>query len=187
MSNAKTSNKPGKTKSSTANASAVGNIKGEGDYESAKRFNDAETAFVKSGKVQKAAGKAAPESTQVANEIAQAEQSGRARAKGVDPQVSKPAKIEPKVQSTKTICVKKPTHNDRSGIANHFAGADADDNDDIASAASGNGPTEGNTTTAHATEAAHEFALSEKSKRGGQARAKASPSVSGRTGSPRAK
>ena len=38
----------------------MGKVQGEGDYESAKRFDDDEAAFVKSGRVDQAARDAVP-------------------------------------------------------------------------------------------------------------------------------
>ncbi len=66
---------------------------GEGDRESAKRYNENTREYVKSGKVEKAAreaGKGDPE------EMEQAEKAGEERAKELDPAVdrdySKPTK-----------------------------------------------------------------------------------------------
>jgi hypothetical protein len=66
---------------------------GEGDRESAKRFNKNEQEFVKSGKVDKAARKAGEGDEQ---EMERAEKAGKERAKELDPGVdrnySKPTK-----------------------------------------------------------------------------------------------
>lgn len=66
---------------------------GEGDRESAKRYNENTQEYVKSGKVEKAArdaGKGDPE------EMKKAEKAGKERAKELDPSVerdfSKPTK-----------------------------------------------------------------------------------------------
>lgn len=67
-------------------------VQGEGNYDAAKEFNDAEEAFVKSGKVEKAAGKAQPSSPADEEELRRAEQAGRARAKGKVPAVRRPPK-----------------------------------------------------------------------------------------------
>jgi hypothetical protein len=56
-------------------------VRGEGDYKSARRFDDAEQAFVKSGRVEDAAGKAAPDSDQEAQAMTDAEEAGRSRSK----------------------------------------------------------------------------------------------------------
>lgn len=66
---------------------------GEGDRESARRFNNAEQEFVKSGKVEKAARKAGKGDKA---EMERAEKTGKERAKEFDPAVerdySKPTK-----------------------------------------------------------------------------------------------
>lgn len=66
---------------------------GEGDRESAKRYNEATRKFVESGKVDEAARKAAEQDPEEAKE---SERKGRERAKEVDPavhrQYDKPAK-----------------------------------------------------------------------------------------------
>jgi len=63
----------------------MGKIQGEGDYESAKKFDDAEAAFVKSGKVDQAARDAEPKSDAEAQDMQNAEETGKSRAKGEDP------------------------------------------------------------------------------------------------------
>jgi hypothetical protein len=64
---------------------AVGDKKGEGDYESAERYQREATAFAKSGKVAPAAedAKEAVEGDE-ADELAAAEVKGRSRSKGDD-------------------------------------------------------------------------------------------------------
>jgi hypothetical protein len=66
----------------------MNNVQGEGDHEAARRFNDAEENFVKSGRVGPAAEEAAPKDDEEAKELEQAEQIGRDKAKEEDPQVS---------------------------------------------------------------------------------------------------
>ncbi len=56
-------------------------VQGEGDYASAKKFDDAERAFVESGKVEKAAKDAAPRNAQEEAEMRKAEAEGRSHAK----------------------------------------------------------------------------------------------------------
>lgn len=56
-----------------------GKNQGEGDRESARRYNEDTRKFVKSGNVDKAAGETA--------EDADAERAGRERAKELDPQL----------------------------------------------------------------------------------------------------
>ncbi len=55
---------------------------GEGDYEAAKRYDDATTKFVDSGKVPAAAKAAAPRSPAEAAALLRAESRGKERAKG---------------------------------------------------------------------------------------------------------
>jgi hypothetical protein len=62
----------------------MGKIQGEGDYESAKKFDDAEVAFAKSGRVDQAARDAAPKTQAEADEMRRAEEAGKARSKGED-------------------------------------------------------------------------------------------------------
>jgi hypothetical protein len=60
-------------------------IHGEGNYKAAREFDAAEAAFVKSGKVDKAARDAAPKSAAEEAELARAEREGRERARDEDP------------------------------------------------------------------------------------------------------
>lgn len=60
-------------------------VHGEGNYKAAKEFDAAEAAFVKSGRVDKAARDAAPKSAAEEAELARAEQLARERARGEDP------------------------------------------------------------------------------------------------------
>ncbi len=63
---------------------------GEGDKESARKYNEAAEAFAKSGKVDKAAKdaeKALDGSER--DELMKAERAGKARSKGEDPQLHK--------------------------------------------------------------------------------------------------
>jgi hypothetical protein len=61
-----------------------GKVQGEGDYESAKKFDDDEAAFVKSGRVDQAARDAKPQSQAEADEMKRAEEVGKNRSKGED-------------------------------------------------------------------------------------------------------
>jgi hypothetical protein len=65
-------------------------VKGEGDYEAARHYNDATKRFVDSGAVPKAAHDAEPQSPAQAAELEAAERAARAHAKGEDPQVHRP-------------------------------------------------------------------------------------------------
>jgi len=54
---------------------------GEGNYKASKEYNDATKKFVDSGKVDDAAEKAKPKNDQEAQELKQAEETGKSRAK----------------------------------------------------------------------------------------------------------
>jgi hypothetical protein len=69
----------------------MGKVQGEGDYESAKKFDDDETAFVKSGGVDRAARDAEPKSQAEADEMKKAEETGKSRSEGEDTSLRKPA------------------------------------------------------------------------------------------------
>ena len=56
-------------------------MQGEGNYDAAREFNEAERKFVESGKVEEAARDAEPKSDAEADELARAEESGRSHAK----------------------------------------------------------------------------------------------------------
>lgn len=60
-------------------------VQGEGDYEAARRFNEAESDFVKQGKVPAAVDAAKPKSPQEKRDLERAEQEGMSRSKGDDP------------------------------------------------------------------------------------------------------
>jgi hypothetical protein len=62
----------------------MGKVQGEGDYESAKKFDDDEAAFVKSGRVEQAAREAPPKSQAEAEEMTKAEETGKSHSKGED-------------------------------------------------------------------------------------------------------
>ena len=61
-------------------------VQGEGDYDAARRYDKATREFVESGKVEPAAHDAAPGSAQEAEEMQQAEETGKShsKAKGED-------------------------------------------------------------------------------------------------------
>ena len=69
----------------------MGKVQGEGDYESAKKFDDGEAAFVKSGRVDQAARDAEPTSQAEADEMNKAEEVGKSRSRGEDASSRKPA------------------------------------------------------------------------------------------------
>ncbi|MBU4500833.1 MAG: hypothetical protein Q7U80_01735 [Thiobacillus sp.] len=56
-------------------------VQGEGDYASAKKYNEHAQAFAQSGKVEQAARKAAPRNEREQDEMRQAEAAGRSHAK----------------------------------------------------------------------------------------------------------
>ncbi|HEY6863809.1 MAG TPA: hypothetical protein VI319_07885, partial [Burkholderiales bacterium] len=62
-------------------------LQGEGNYDAAREFDQAEEKFVKSGKVEQAARDAEPKNEKEKEEIERAEEEARKRAKGEDPQV----------------------------------------------------------------------------------------------------
>ena len=64
-------------------------IQGEGNYDAAEEYDEAQREFVKSGKVEEAARDAKPKSEAEAKEMEQAEQAGRSRAKEEDPAVKR--------------------------------------------------------------------------------------------------
>ncbi len=69
----------------------MGKVQGEGDYESAKKFDDQEAAFAKSGRVDQAARDAEPKSQAEADQMKQAEETGKSRSRGEDASSRKPS------------------------------------------------------------------------------------------------
>jgi len=65
-------------------------LQGEGNYDAAREFDQAEEKFVKSGKVEQAARDAEPKNQKEKQEIERAEQEARRHAKDEDPQLKKP-------------------------------------------------------------------------------------------------
>jgi hypothetical protein len=77
-------------------------IQGEGDYDSAKKYDEQARAFAESGKVEQAARAAAPRNAQEQEDMRRAEREGRSHAKGdpkggrdEEPGRPKPAKEAP--------------------------------------------------------------------------------------------
>ena len=68
-------------------------MQGEGNYEAAREFNQAERKFVDSGKVSDAARNAAPKSDSERREMAEAEAKGRERSKGEDEDLDSPTSV----------------------------------------------------------------------------------------------
>ena len=66
-------------------------IQGEGNYDATRRYDQAATDFVKSGKVDQAARDARPKSEAEAEAMKKAEEEGKSHAKGEDPALRKGA------------------------------------------------------------------------------------------------
>ena len=64
-------------------------VQGEGNYEAAQQYNEAQRKFVNSGKVDAAARKARPKSEAEAQEMKRAEEVGRSHAKEEDPAIKR--------------------------------------------------------------------------------------------------
>jgi hypothetical protein len=65
-------------------ASMTGKVQGEGDYESARRFDEDEKSFVAGHDVDALAKQAAPKSREEKEAMERAEQQARSRSKGED-------------------------------------------------------------------------------------------------------
>ncbi|HET9645569.1 MAG TPA: hypothetical protein VFP68_19930 [Burkholderiaceae bacterium] len=65
-------------------------LQGEGNYTAGRHYNEATKQFVDSGKVDKAAASAKPESPKQERDMKRAEQEGKSHAKGEDPQITQP-------------------------------------------------------------------------------------------------
>jgi hypothetical protein len=65
-------------------------LQGEGNYDAAKQFDQAEEKFVKSGKVEQAARDAEPKDDKEKQEMERAEQAARQKAKEEDPALKRP-------------------------------------------------------------------------------------------------
>lgn len=70
-------------------------VQGEGDYKSAKRYDESVRSFVKAGKVPDAAQKAKPANPQEAKDLVRAENIGLSHSKGEDPGVVRKARGKP--------------------------------------------------------------------------------------------
>ncbi len=62
-------------------------VHGEGNYAASMEYNEATRKFAQSGNAERAARKAAPKSKQEAEEMKRAEDIGRSRSKGEDPEL----------------------------------------------------------------------------------------------------
>ncbi|MEO8924016.1 MAG: hypothetical protein ABI330_14530 [Caldimonas sp.] len=67
-------------------------VQGEGDYDAARRYDKAAEEFAKSGKVDRAAHDAAPQSVQQAEAMRKAEEIGKSHSKDEGPLDSKQRK-----------------------------------------------------------------------------------------------
>src|SRR3954454_6416033 len=79
-----------------------GKVQGEGDYESARKFDRDEAAFVRSGKVDQAARDAEPKSPEEAEAMRKAEEEGRSRSKGEDPALTNPGNASRESDTTRS-------------------------------------------------------------------------------------
>jgi hypothetical protein len=78
----RTANAEGTTTEHPASNDPQGDaVQGEGNYEAAREFNDAERKFVQSGKVEAAARAAAPKNEAESQQLLEAEQKAKSRAK----------------------------------------------------------------------------------------------------------
>lgn len=71
-------------------------VQGEGDYDAARRYNESTREFVKENDINDAARDAEPEDAAEQQQLEQAEQQGRDRAKDEDPLLDHPEDIEKK-------------------------------------------------------------------------------------------
>jgi len=69
-------------------------IEGEGSYSGTKDYNERTRKFVDSGKVDDAARRAEPQSEEERQRMQKAERLGKQRAKGEDPALNDPEKIQ---------------------------------------------------------------------------------------------
>ena len=72
---------------------SAGGVEGEGSYSGAKDYNERTKKFVDSGKVDEAARKAKPESSDEQQRMDNAERKGKEHAKGEDPALKDPSKV----------------------------------------------------------------------------------------------
>jgi hypothetical protein len=69
-------------------------VEGEGSYSGSKDYNERTRNFVESGKVDEAARKSAPHGEQDKQAMQKAERLGKQHAKGEDPALKDPSKIQ---------------------------------------------------------------------------------------------
>lgn len=84
-------------------------VPGEGNYRSAKKYNQSAHEFAESGKVEQAARDAAPRNNAEKSEMSQAEAEGRSHAKGTKVSTGgKPVQPKPAKQAPGTDPLKEP-------------------------------------------------------------------------------
>lgn len=76
-------------------------VQGEGDYNAARRYNEATREFVKDEDVAEVARDAEPQSERERQQLERAEQAGRQRAKDEDPLLDHPEDIDKNKDSRK--------------------------------------------------------------------------------------
>ncbi len=69
-------------------------VEGEGSYSGTKDYNERTKKFVDAGKTEDAARRAAPKSEEEQHAMQKAERLGKKRAKGEDPALDDPSKLE---------------------------------------------------------------------------------------------
>ena len=69
-------------------------VEGEGSYSGTKDYNERTKKFLDSGKADEAARDAAPKSEEESHAMQKAERIGKKRAKGEDPALNDPSRVE---------------------------------------------------------------------------------------------
>ncbi|HEX7055149.1 MAG TPA: hypothetical protein VF211_14585 [Burkholderiales bacterium] len=69
-------------------------VEGEGSYSGSKDYNERTRKFMEQGKVEEAARQAAPQSEQEKQAMQKAERIGKRHAKGEDPALADPSKVQ---------------------------------------------------------------------------------------------
>jgi hypothetical protein len=81
---------PASSGADRAGAGQGDGIQGEGNYEAARRYDEAQKRFVDSGRVDEAAEQAAPKNQAEADALRRAEEAGKSHAKDEDPDIERP-------------------------------------------------------------------------------------------------
>jgi hypothetical protein len=82
--NEKTSSTGGGEYAGGDRADNQADVQGEGNYDAAREYDDAQREFANSGRVERAARDAAPRSSDEARQMEQAEREGKSHSKGED-------------------------------------------------------------------------------------------------------